>query len=110
MFNCLDDITDFEGLYKARWKTCFDNKKPPEKYVENYVSCGMDYSRAPGLTDFVLHGFSYDEAVRMRKLLYIEHLRYSLFLKEKECTYTPQELSDFAMSISERIKEYNEKA
>lgn len=106
---CISELFDLDEIYAPRWSDELTGKRPPERYAEGFVSPKALHPR-PRLVDFVLHGLSYDEAVRMQKLLYIEHLRYSLFLKEKECTYTPQELSDFAMSISERIKEYNEKA
>ena len=104
---CISELFDLEEIYIPRWSNELTGKRPPKQYVEGFVSPKSFHLR-PGLVDFVLHGFSYDEAVRMKKLLYIEHLRYSLLLKEKEGTYTPQELRDFALSISERIKEYNE--
>ena len=78
--------------------------------MAGYVSCSYDFSKAPSLTDLVLHGFSYDEAVRMRKLLYIEQLKSALEYKKGEMLYTPQELAAFDALILRQIKEYNESA
>lgn len=103
---CISELFDLNGLYEPCWNDELDGKHPPLHYVENYVS-PKALDPKPRLMDFVLHGLSYDEAVRMQKLLYIEQMRYSLNLKKKERIYTPQELRYFTESISERIREYN---
>lgn len=110
MHNRIEDLLDLEGIYEQRWTAALDNKKPPEKYIENYLGSFGDYSSAPRLTDFVLHGLSYEEAIRMRKLMYIEQMKRSLEYKRSERIYSPQELAAFEASISERIREYNESA
>ena len=107
---CLNDFLGLEDVFEPQWRDILHGKKPPRKYVANYVSCKGDFASAPSLMDFVLHGFSYDEAVRMKKLLYIEQLKSALEYKRGEMLYTPLELEAFEASISERIRDYNESA
>lgn len=103
-------INDLNELYHSRWTEALDNKRPPKRYEADYISWGKELSSAPSLTDFVLHGFSYDEAVRMQKLLYIEQLKSALEYKKGEMLYTPQELAAFDAVILRHIEEYNESA
>ena len=110
MYGQINELFDLEDIFQLRWSDNLNGKKPPKKYIENYVSCKGDFSSAPRLVDFVLHGLSYQEAVLMRKLLYIEQLKQSYELKKMQMIYTSQELAEFENSISERIRDYNESA
>ena len=103
---CLSELFDLNDIYEPRWNDELNGKRPPLHYVENYVT-PKALNPKPRLVDFVLHGLSYDEALRMQKLLYIEQLRYNLDLKMKEKVYTPQELKSFTEVIFKRINEYN---
>ena len=103
---CINELFDLNDIYEPRWSDELTGKRPPVRYVEDYVS-PKALEPKPRLVDFVLHGLSYDEAMRMQKLLYIEQLRSALDMKKRERIYTPQELSAFSAVISERIREYN---
>lgn len=106
---CITELFELDEIYEPRWNDELNGKRPPARYIEDYVS-PKALCPKPRLVDFVLHGLSYDEALRMQKLLYIEQLRSALDMKKRERIYTPQELSSFSDVILERIREYNEGA
>ena len=51
-------------------------KKPPKQYIENFIKYEPGFDTFPELVDFVLNGFTMEEAERMRSIFRIEKLKY----------------------------------
>jgi len=97
-----------EHIYVPRWRESF-NKKPPEKYIENYIDYVYGLDSNPELIDFIMHGFSLRDADRMFYLIRIEGLKYQLGIMKKYGD-PPEEIEMCERLIDDLIENYNEGA
>lgn len=87
-------------------KSVFE-KKPPEKYIENFVQYVPGFDTSPELVDFIRHGYTMKDAQRMCELFSIEALKYRLEEGRKDEDVSAEELKEFENYIAEKIAKYN---
>lgn len=83
-------------------------KKPPEKYIENFVEYVPGVDTMPTYFDFLIHGFKPKDAERMCTLLNIESLKYHFEEVKVDYDPTEEEIKEYESLIAGEIAKYNE--
>jgi Arc/MetJ-type ribon-helix-helix transcriptional regulator len=82
-------------------------KKPPEKYIENFVQYVPGFDTSPSVADFIRHGYTMKDAERMCELFRIEAMKRFLEEGRKDEDVSEEELKEFENYIAEKIAKYN---
>ena len=82
-------------------------KKPPKQYIENFIKYEPGFDTFPELIDFVMNGFTMEEAERMRSIFRIEALRYQIDAAKNDEDISEEEINEGKAILAEMISNYN---
>lgn len=82
-------------------------KKPPKQYIENFIKYEPGFDTFPELIDFVLNGFTMEEAERMRSIFRIEKLKHTINEAENDEDVSEEEINEGKAILAEMISDYN---
>lgn len=82
-------------------------KKPPKQYTEDFIKYVPGFDTFPELIDFVLNGFTMEEAERMRSIYRIEQLKYLIDTAKNDEDVSEEEINESKTILAEMISNYN---
>ena len=82
-------------------------KKPPKQYIENFIKYEPGFDTFPETLDFVLNGFTMEEAERMRSIFRIEKLKYLIDSAKSDEDIPEEEINEAKTILAEMISNYN---
>lgn len=82
--------------------------KLPQKYKEGLINYKEGLDNIPDWPELSEKGYTWDEHLKLNKLIEIEHMKHSLNDLLEDDELTEEEIQEARILIQKSIKEYNE--
>lgn len=84
------------------------NIKLPDKYKDGLINYSLGLDNVPDWLALQEQGWTFQEHLKLEKLIEIEHMKYSLNEAINENEITREEIKEIEDLIANVIKEYND--